>query len=122
MRNSFKLSVSILCSFGLAIAPLSRTSWANMPTELILRQPSSDEVTGPPISPQFNIDEGQSSLVPTRCPIYLAQGRIVLCERWISDTLLLQRVQYYEGCFDELIDTQTWQVISITPSYCSCPV
>jgi hypothetical protein len=129
--NPVKASLFVICFLCLATAAIPKVSWADVSTERGDRQLPSSFVTNPPINTLFNTDRGLISLDQSRCqvefsnPIYLAQGRIVLCELWLSDTIVVQRVQYqqyYEGCFDETIDTQTWTLLSSTPAPCTCPI
>ncbi|SJM90782.1 hypothetical protein [Crenothrix polyspora] len=50
-------------------------------------------------------------------PIIVADA--VLCQRFITDGQLLRRIDTGQGCFDEIVNTYTGQVIQRNPVACS---
>jgi len=64
---------------------------------------------------------GSAAIASQRSPkIVVAQAdRIVICQRWLADGLLLMRVRYSNGqCVDETINTYTGVVIDSVPAPC----
>jgi hypothetical protein len=52
--------------------------------------------------------------------IYLAQSsNQAICQRFVADGRLLRRINTGQGCFDEIINTYTGQVLSRNPAPCN---
>jgi|WetSurMetagenome_2_1015567.scaffolds.fasta_scaffold329409_1 hypothetical protein len=43
----------------------------------------------------------------------------VICQRWVGNGLLFQRISTSAGCFDQVINTYTGLVVSSNPAQCS---
>jgi len=63
------------------------------------------------------ISEANAQEVPR--PRLTASSEQVICQRWIADGRLLQRVQATQGCFDQVLNTYRGVVESRKPSACS---
>jgi len=56
---------------------------------------------------------------PRLIPIQFGSG-IVMCQVFIGDGILRQRIQTPQGCFDRVINTYTGWVLGTYPAPCSC--
>lgn len=54
-------------------------------------------------------------------PMNEMSSPVVLCQRWLNNSLLLRRVSYgVNNCVDETINTYSGQVVSTRPAPCHC--
>lgn len=65
----------------------------------------------------FNFTAVASAMEPNN--IIVAQAQTVLCQKWVGNGQLLQRIQTSTGCFDQVINTYTGTVITKNPAPCN---
>ncbi len=52
--------------------------------------------------------------------IQLAQmDMIMICQRWVGDGLLLQRISTPQGCFDQVVNTYNGLIVNRSPTWCN---
>jgi hypothetical protein len=84
--------------------------------------PMSDVVpVTPPTSHASAFSIFSEAVAGERRSTMLAQdpNQKVLCQRWLEQGRLLQRVQTGAGCFDQVVDTFHGQVVSRNPAPCT---
>ena len=84
--------------------------------------PLSDVV--PPLAPTADAHVDLFSLIPSamageRHLTMSAQVEKVLCQRWVSQGMLLQRVETSNGCFDQVVNTFKGVVVSRQAAPCA---
>ena len=49
----------------------------------------------------------------------VAMAMTIICQRWVGDGLLLQRISTPQGCFDQVVNTYNGLIVSSSPVSCN---
>ena len=121
ITNSYKVEIgSKVCRSGDVLLLGKRPEWEHP----LYRWVSWNE-----LAPTNNAEEKRSALLDLFATAYAASSTSlvliqagpasVVCQHWVGNGLLLQRVSTPTGCFDQVINTYNGQVVSRYPAPCA---
>jgi hypothetical protein len=116
ITNKYKVEVaSTVCESGDVLIRSKRPEW----DDPVFRWISLDAIVPDGDASKLGDIFGLSSTAYASESDNFLLAKSVICQKWIGEGQLLQRIQTASGCQDQIINTYSGQVVSSSPAPCT---